>query len=45
LLPIVDAATDDEGATDAAVPDGYEERVAHVIQAQGPQKEAAGQRH
>lgn len=44
LLPIVDAATDDEGATDAAVLDGDEERVAHVLQAQGPQQAAAGQR-
>ncbi len=44
LLPIVDAATDDEGATDAAVLDGDEERVAHVLQAQGPQQAAAEQR-
>jgi hypothetical protein len=46
LLPIVDAASDDEGATDAAVPDADEERaVAHVLQVQGPQQaDAAGRR-
>lgn len=45
LLPIVDAASDGEGATDTAVPDGDEERaVAHVLQARGSQQADAGKR-
>jgi hypothetical protein len=45
LLPIVDAATDDEGATGEAAPDADEERaVTHMLDAQGPQRDGTGGR-
>jgi hypothetical protein len=45
LLPIVDAASDDESARGAAPPDAGEERaVARVLEAQAPQRTGAAER-
>jgi hypothetical protein len=45
LLPIVDAASDDQSATNLAAQDADEERaVARVLQAQGPQQTGTAER-